>query len=256
MKDVVIRADDLALAYGELVIQHGITFEVARSEVFVIIGGSGSGKSTLMKAMIGLRRPSHGRVYFEGTDFWALDEEERARLMRGFGVLYQSGALWSSMTLEENIGLPLREYTDLSPGEIAEIVRLKLALVGLRGFDRLLPAALSGGMRKRAALARAMALDPQVLYLDEPSAGLDPVTSRHLDDLILSLRDSLGVTFVVVTHELASIFAIAENSVFLDGERKTMLARGDPHELVRSSDNPTVRSFLARGDTARGAAAP
>jgi phospholipid/cholesterol/gamma-HCH transport system ATP-binding protein len=201
-----------------------------------------------MKHLIGLQSPAKGKVFFGGVSLWDAESEERERMMRQFGVLYQSGALWSSMTLAENIALPLGEYTDLSPGEIKEIVSLKLALVGLSGFEDYYPSEISGGMKKRAGLARAMALDPEILFFDEPSAGLDPVSAHLLDDLIIELRDSLGATVVVVTHELASIFAVGNNSVFLDPDTKTMIAVGDPHRLLAESKDPKIRKFLTRGE--------
>jgi phospholipid/cholesterol/gamma-HCH transport system ATP-binding protein len=197
--------------------------------------------------MLGLIKPTFGEILFEGQDFWKLDREEREQMLRRMGVLYQSGALWSSMTLAENVGLILEEYTDFSKHEIREIVSYKLALVGLAGFEDFYPSEISGGMRKRAGLARAMAFDPEILFFDEPSAGLDPISSHRLDDLILELRDSLGATIVVVTHELASIFAIADNSVFLDSETKTMIATGHPKQLLAESSDPKVQEFLKRG---------
>jgi phospholipid/cholesterol/gamma-HCH transport system ATP-binding protein len=193
--------------------------------------------------------PGRGEVYYDGQSFWGAEPDARERMIRRFGVLYQSGALWSSMTLAENVALPLGEYTDLGPADIRDLVSFKLALVGLAGFEDFYPSEISGGMRKRAGLARAMALDPDILFFDEPSAGLDPISSRLLDDLILELRDSLGATVVVVTHELASIFAIGTNSVFLDAEAKTMLATGNPKALLKETSNPTVRRFLTRGES-------
>ena len=243
---IVIR--DLTMAYGSFVIQRDLTFTINRHDIFIIMGGSGCGKSTLLKCMVGLKEPAKGQVILGGTSFWDTEPEARETMMRRFGILYQSGALWSSMTLAENIALPLGEYTDLSPGEISELVSLKLALVGLAGFGDYYPSEISGGMRKRAALARAMALDPEILCFDEPSAGLDPISSKLLDDLILELRDSLGATVVIVTHELASIFTIGNNSVFLDPETKTMIAQGDPKELRDHCSDPKVRNFLSRGE--------
>jgi len=212
------------------------------------MGGSGCGKSTLLRHVIGLKAPAKGDVFYSGQSFWTAEPEERERLMRRFGILYQKGALWSSLTLAENVALSLQQYTDLSPSQIRELTSLKLALVGLAGFEDYYPSEISGGMQKRAGLARAMALDPEILFFDEPSAGLDPVSSRLLDDLILELRDSLGATVVVVTHELASIFAIGTNSVFLDPESKTMIAEGDPKVLLAESHDPKVRQFLTRGE--------
>ena len=185
-------------------------------------------------------------MLYEGEPFWAADDEEREALKERFGVLYQGAALWSSMTLAENVSLPLAEKRGLSPGDEARVARLKLALVGLAGFEDHYPSEISGGMRKRAGLARAMALDPQILYFDEPSAGLDPLSSRRLDDLILELRESAGTTIVLVTHELPSIFELGDNAVFLDAERKTMIAQGKP-ERAAGSPEPKVRAFLARG---------
>jgi phospholipid/cholesterol/gamma-HCH transport system ATP-binding protein len=245
--DIKIEIRDLATAYGSCVVLHDINTRVRRGEVFIIMGGSGSGKSTLLKNMIGLKAPAQGDVLYGGQSFWRSSETEQQVTLRRFGVLFQSGALWSSMTLAENVALPLGEYTELSPQEINDIVRLKLSLVGLKGFDDYLPAELSGGMRKRAALARAMALDPEILFFDEPSAGLDPVNARRLDDLILELRDSLGATIVAVTHDLQSIFAIGDNSIFLDAATHTMRAEGNPLELLKHSNDPYVREFLTRG---------
>ena len=199
-----------------------------------------------MRHMIGLNRPLRGEVLYDGEPLWGGDEQARERLKQRFGVLYQSAALWSSMTLEENVSLPLAERKRLGRAEASEVARLKLALVGLAGFESHYPAEISGGMRKRAGLARAMALDPEILYFDEPSAGLDPLSSRRLDDLILELRDSLGSTIVLVTHELPSIFELGDNAVFLDAERKTMIAQGRPEEL-KHSDEPKVRAFMERG---------
>jgi len=242
-----IRVADLTMAYGDFVIQRDLTFDVARREIFIIMGGSGCGKSTLLRHLIGLIRPAKGDVLFDGTSFWGADDDGRLLMVRRFGVLYQSGALWSSMTLAENVGLPLGEFTDLTPSQIREVSALKLSLVGLGGFEDFYPSEISGGMQKRAGLARAMALDPDILFLDEPSAGLDPVSSRLLDDLILSLRDSLDCTVVAVTHELASIFAIGDNSVYLDAETRTMLTHGNPKTLLAESKDPKIRAFLTRG---------
>jgi phospholipid/cholesterol/gamma-HCH transport system ATP-binding protein len=246
-QDPHIIVKNLTMAYGSLVIQHDLTFTVQRGDIFIIMGGSGCGKSTLLRHLIGLQAPAQGEVFYDGQSFWQLEPAERERMMRRFGVLYQSGALWSSMTLAENIALPLEQYTALSPSRICALVSLKLALVGLAGFEDYYPSEISGGMQKRAGLARAMALDPDILFFDEPSAGLDPITSRLLDDLILELRDSLGTTMVMVTHELPSIFAIADNAVYLDGETKTQLATGDPKALLRDPPDPKIRAFLTRG---------
>lgn len=242
-----ITVRGLTMAYGSFVLQRELDFVIRRGDIFVIMGGSGCGKSTLLRHMIGLVPPAAGSVWYGDDDFWALDPQDRAAIIRRAGVLYQSGALWSSMTLAENVALPLQHYTDLAAGVIAELVSFKLSLVGLAGFESFYPAQLSGGMRKRAALARAIALDPDFLFFDEPSAGLDPISARNLDRLILELRESLGATVVIVTHELASIYAIGTNSVFLDGESRTMLATGNPTTLLRECTHPTVLNFLTRG---------
>ena len=248
MSESHIMIENLTMAYGDFVIQRDLSFTINHGDVFVIMGGSGCGKSTLLKIMIGLKAPAVGDVLYEGKSFWSASDAEREQMSRKFGVLFQSGALWSSMTLAENVALALKQYTDLSAKEIAELCSLKLALVGLAGFEDYYPNEISGGMKKRAALARAIAMDPEILFFDEPSAGLDPISSRLLDNLILELRDSLGATVVVVTHELASIFTIANNSVFLDPDTKTMLASADPKYLRDHSENFKVRNFLLRGE--------
>jgi phospholipid/cholesterol/gamma-HCH transport system ATP-binding protein len=245
-----ITVRDLTMAYGSFVLMRDLNFTVNRGDIFIIMGGSGCGKSTLMKIMVGLKEPAKGQVLYDGVSFWEEDPTERDRIMKRVGILYQNGALWSSMTLAENVALPLEQYTDLSPSEIREVISLKLALVGLAGFEGFYPSEISGGMRKRAGLARAMALDPEILFFDEPSAGLDPVSAHLLDDLILELRESLGATVVVVTHELASIFAVGNNSVFLDPETRAMIASGDPNRLLADSRDPKVRNFLTRGEAA------
>jgi phospholipid/cholesterol/gamma-HCH transport system ATP-binding protein len=242
-----VRVSGLTMAYGSFVLMRDLDFAIRRGSVFIIMGGSGSGKSTLLRHMIGLQEPAKGDIFYGEECFTTAEAADRERMLRRIGVMYQSGALFSSLTLAENIGLPLGEYTDLSPAEIREVAALKLALVGLRGFEDYYPSQISGGMQKRAGLARAIALDPDILYFDEPSAGLDPVTSRRLDDLILELRDSLGATIVVVTHELASIFAIGDDCVFLDPETRTMIASGSPRDLLEHSKDPRVREFLTRG---------
>ena len=248
LQDAHIFVHNLTMAYGSLVIQRDLTFGVQRGDIFIIMGGSGCGKSTLLRHLVGLQAPAQGEVFYDGQSLWQVEPAERERMIRRFGVLYQSGALWSSMTLAENIALPLEQYTDLSPSQIRDMVSLKLALVGLAGFADYYPSEISGGMQKRAGLARAMALDPDILFFDEPSAGLDPVNSRRLDDLILELRDSLGATVVIVTHELASILTIGTNSVFLDADTKTMIAQGDPKKLLAESPDPKVHQFLTRGE--------
>jgi len=237
------------MAYGDFVVQQDLTFTINQGDIFIIMGGSGCGKSTLLRHMVGLKAPAKGSVLYGDISFWDTDEATRARLMRQFGILYQSGALWSSMTLAENIALPLTTYTDLATDAIADIVALKLALVGLSGFEDYFPSEISGGMRKRAGLARAMALDPEILFFDEPSAGLDPISAHLLDELIVEIRESLGATIVIVTHELASIFAISNNAVFLDPEAKTMIAAGDPKEMLNTSKDPRIIRFLTRGES-------
>jgi phospholipid/cholesterol/gamma-HCH transport system ATP-binding protein len=243
-----ITVKDLTMAYGDFVLQRDMNFVVNRGDIFIIMGGSGCGKTTLLRHMVGLKEPARGQVFYGEVSFWESDKEEQERIMRQFGILYQSGALWSSMTLAENIALPLREYTDLNEAAIREIASLKLSLVGLKGFEDFYPSEISGGMRKRAGLARAMALDPEILFFDELSAGLDPISARLLDDLVLEIRESLGATIVVVTHELPSIFAIGNNSIYLDAEAKTIIARGNPKQLLEESRNPIVRRFLTRGE--------
>jgi phospholipid/cholesterol/gamma-HCH transport system ATP-binding protein len=242
-----ISVRGLTMAYGSFVVMHDLTFDVRRGEIFIIMGGSGCGKSTLMRHLIGLLPPAAGQVLYSGQDFTGADEDTRNRMLHKFGVMFQGGALWSSFTLAENVAFPLEEFTDLSAETIREVVSLKLALVGLRGFEEFYPAEISGGMCKRASLARAMALDPEILFFDEPSAGLDPVSARRLDELILRLRDSLGTTVVVVTHELASIFAIADRAIFLDVATRTMGGLGDPRDLRTQSPNENLRLFLNRG---------
>ncbi len=247
-KEAHITVRDLTMAYGAFVLMRDLNFTINRGDIFIIMGGSGCGKSTLLKIIVGLKEPARGEIFFGDTSVWKAGLTVREGIMRRAGILYQYGALWSSMTLAENVALPLETYTDLKPSQIRELVSLKLSLVGLAGFETFYPSEISGGMKKRAALARAIALDPEILFFDEPSAGLDPVSARLLDDLILELRASLGATVVVVTHELASIFSIGNNSVFLDPETKTMIAKGDPKNLLADSNDPKVREFLTRGE--------
>jgi len=242
-----IRVEDLTMAYGDFVIQHDLSFEIDTGDIFIVMGGSGCGKSTLLKHLVGLNKPAKGKIFYGDTNFTDGSTEDRNRILRSFGVLFQSGALWSSMTLAENIMLALDEYTHLSSSDKRDVAALKLALVGLAGYEDFYPSEISGGMQKRAGLARAMALDPAILFCDEPSAGLDPLSARRLDDLILELRDSLGTTFVIVTHELSSIFAIGSNSVFLDPVSRTAIAHGNPTTLRDSSEDSRVREFLTRG---------
>ena len=243
-----ITVKDLTMAFGSFVLMRDLNFAINRGDVFIIMGGSGCGKSTLLRHLIGLIEQARGNIFYGDENFTKAEPAQRQELVRRMGVLFQTGGLWSSMTLAENIGMLLEEYTDLKPAEIREVASLKLALVGLKGFEDYYPSQISGGMQKRAGLARAMALDPEVLFFDEPSAGLDPISSRLLDELILELRDSLGATVVVVTHELASIFTIGNNSVFLDPDAKTMTASGDPKELLEHCPDPKVRAFLRRGE--------
>ncbi len=248
-----ITVSDLTMAYGGHVVMEGVTFTVRERDVFIIMGGSGSGKSTLLRHLVGLHEPAGGRIRYQGASagLWEMPPEERQRALRRVGVLYQGGALWSSMTLAENVALPLQEFADVTAEQVAALASLKLGLVGLAGFGDYYPSEISGGMKKRAGLARAIALDPDILFFDEPSAGLDPVSSRSLDDLILELRDSLGATIVVVTHELSSIFAIGDDSVFLDASSRAVIARGDPKRLLAESKDPRVLAFLTRGERTR-----
>ncbi len=243
-----ITVRDLTMAYGSYVLMRDMSFTVNRGDVFIIMGASGSGKSTLLRHLIGLNQPARGSIYYKEEDFTAADPSRRERLLRNVGVLFQGGALWSAMTLSENVGLLLEEYTDLTAAEIRQVASLKLALVGLKGFEDYYPSQISGGMQKRAGLARAIALDPSILFFDEPSAGLDPISARRLDELILNLRDSLGMTAVVVTHDLASIFAIGTNSIYLDVPSRAITASGPPKELLAHTQDPTLRSFLTRGE--------
>jgi phospholipid/cholesterol/gamma-HCH transport system ATP-binding protein len=243
-----IRVEGLECRYGDTVVLTGVSFAVREGELFFVIGGSGCGKSTLLRHLIGLQKPARGTVRYGGEDFTNADLAARRNLLKTFGVLYQNAALWSSMTLRENVALPLEQYTTLNRREREEIVSLKLAQVGLAGYEEFFPAELSGGMRKRAGLARALALDPRIVFFDEPSAGLDPVTSRKLDELVLQIRETLGTTMVIVSHELASIFALADRVIMLDHEARGIIAEGRPRELAAASDDPRVREFLTRGD--------
>ena len=245
----VIEVQGLDIGYDDIPVMKDLSFIVNKGDIFIVMGVSGCGKSTLLKSMIGLKAPSRGKILYYAKSFWDEEETERQKMMRHFGVLYQSGALWSSLTVGENVALPLQIYTKLSKQKIQEVVASKLLLVDLEEHKDSYPSQLSGGMCKRASLARAISLDPDIIYFDEPSAGLDPINSRKLDDLILKLRDSLGATFVVVTHELASIFAIGNNSVFLDEISKTIIATGDPKVLLTNSKDSRVTQFLTRGKT-------
>jgi phospholipid/cholesterol/gamma-HCH transport system ATP-binding protein len=243
-----IQISQLTMAYGSFIIQRDLDFAINRGDIFVIMGGSGCGKSTLLRHMLGLISPASGDVLYNGRNFTRASAAEQDVMRRRWGISYQSGGLFSAMTLAENISLPLQLYSAYQAADIAEIVAYKLALVGLDGYQDYYPSEISGGMCKRAALARAIALDPEILFFDEPSAGLDPISSRLLDNLIVQLKESTGATVVMVTHELASIFEIATNSVYLDADSRTMLAYGDPRELRDHSEQPVVRQFLARGD--------
>jgi phospholipid/cholesterol/gamma-HCH transport system ATP-binding protein len=244
--DSKLTVEGLSVGFGEIVVQHDVSFKVAPGSIFAIMGGSGCGKSTLLRAMIGLLRPSAGTYRVDAEDYWAASEERRAEIDQRFGVLFQSAALWSSMTTAENVALPLRMLTALDEASIAALVRVKLALVGLGGADEVMPSDLSGGTRKRAGLARALALDPEILFFDEPSAGLDPISSKRLDDLIRELRDGFGSTIVLVSHELPSLFGICDDGIFLDAETKTVIARGAPQALKDECTHPTVHAFMNR----------
>lgn len=242
-----LRVSNLTVAFGPRIIQRDLSFSVRQGSIFAIMGGSGCGKSTVLRAMIGLLRPSSGSITVDGEDYWTVSEKRRAEMRRRFGVLFQSGALWSSMTVAENVALPLQMFTPLPSDSIDVLVKLKLSFVGLSTAAAKMPAELSGGMRKRAALARALALDPEILFFDEPSAGLDPITSNRLDELIQELSRGLGATVVIVSHELPSLFGICDDGVFLDAESKTAIAHGSPRILRDSCVHPSVRAFMTRG---------
>lgn len=249
-KENMIKVQDLTIGYGERIVMENLNFSISAGEIVCIMGGSGCGKSTLLKHLIGLYEPMKGDIFIRNRSIVTASEEEKKEIMRSFGVTYQGGALFGSMTVAENVELPLREYTDLSPDERMEVVRKKLELVGLANFGDFMPSELSGGMRKRAGLARALALDPDLLFFDEPSAGLDPLSSADLDRLILNLRDTIGATVVVITHELDSIFAIGDRGLMLDKARRTIVADGSPEYLLKNCDDPWVRDFLNRGGLA------
>ena len=244
--DLKFQVAGLAFGYDEKIVQRDINFNVRVRSIFAIMGGSGCGKSTLMKTMTGLLRPAAGSIHFQREDYWSVSEQRREEIGRRFGVVFQTGALWSSMTVAENVALPMRMFTHLDNASVKALTRLKLALVGLDMASSIMPSELSGGMRRRVGIARAMALDPDVLFLDEPSAGLDPIAAKRLDDLILDLRDGFGVTVIMVSHELPSLLGICDDGVFLDAEAKTAIAWGSPRSLLENNEQPEVRAFMHR----------
>jgi phospholipid/cholesterol/gamma-HCH transport system ATP-binding protein len=246
MNNKIIRVNNLTVRYGSLEVLNNVSFEINRGEIFVIVGGSGCGKSTLLRQLIGLEVPSSGDIFIDDVDFLAVDKKSRKEILRKFGVLFQSGGLFASMTLAENIKLVLGEYTDLNDEEMNEVVDIKLASVGLSGFREYYPAEISGGMKKRAALARAMALDPDILFFDEPSSGLDPLTSASLDKLINEINKIFGTTMIIVTHDLASIKTISQRIIMLDKSVRGILAEGTPQYLTGLKDKPNVYNFFNR----------
>ncbi|MBP5429589.1 MAG: ATP-binding cassette domain-containing protein [Elusimicrobiaceae bacterium] len=246
-QDPMIRVKNLSIGYDGKVIMKDLSFDISKGDIFIIMGGSGCGKSTLLRTLTGLIPAQSGQIWIQGIDFINTNSKEKLEIMKHSGILYQSGALFSSMTLAENVALPLQQYTSYSQDKISQIVAFKLALVGLSGYEDYYPSEISGGMRKRAGLARALALDPEIVYFDEPSAGLDPVSSKNLDDLILEINRTLGTTIIVVTHELSSIFSIGKNSIFLDKTVRTISAKGNPNELLKNPPNQQVYEFLTRG---------
>lgn len=243
----MIEVKNLTMGYGSFVLQQNADFVVNKGDIFIIMGGSGCGKSSMLRVLTGLLPPLAGDVVIDGINITKASTVQLEKIRKKSGILYQGGALFSSMTLAENIALPLQQYSSYSTAEIKELAALKLSLVGLAGFDDFYPAEISGGMKKRAGLARALALDPEIVYFDEPSAGLDPISSRNLDDLIIEINRSLGTTIVVVTHELASIFSIGTNSIFLDPVSKSISAKGNPHDILKNPPNQEVLEFLTRG---------
>jgi phospholipid/cholesterol/gamma-HCH transport system ATP-binding protein len=245
--ETIIRTENLSIGYGHKVIMRDLTFDIPKGDIFIIMGGSGCGKSTLLRTLTGLIPAHTGRIWIQEKDFINARPKEKLEIIKRSGILYQGGALFSSMTLAENVALPLQQYTAYRRDKIEQIVSFKLALVGLAGYEDYYPSEISGGMRKRAGLARALALDPEIVYFDEPSAGLDPVSSKNLDDLILEINKTLGTTIIVVTHELASIFAIGKNSIFLDKTTQTISARGNPAALLENPPNEQIYEFLTRG---------
>lgn len=242
-----IEVKNLTVAYGNKIVQSKLDFTVKEQDIFMIMGPSGCGKSSLLRVLMGLLAPSVGSVIYDGIDFWAQSEDKQKEILHSVGVMFQSGALWTSRTLAENVAIPLEYYTQLTKKQIQDVVRYKLSQVGLSGYEDYYPSEISGGMRKRAGIARAMALDPKYVFFDEPSAGLDPISAAQLDELILKLRDSLGMTMLIVSHELASIFAIANNSVVLSTKDKTMIAQGNPKDLLETGSEE-VQTFLRRGE--------
>jgi phospholipid/cholesterol/gamma-HCH transport system ATP-binding protein len=245
-KSSIIKVRDLVVGYGVETVLENISFDVEEGEIFIVLGGSGCGKSTLLKHMIGLMKPISGRIYIDGDNISDCDEATFKKILRKIGVLYQSAALFGSMTIAENVSLPIKEYTDLLQKSVDTLVKMKLKMVNLNGYENHLPSEISGGMRKRAGLARAMALNPKILFFDEPSAGLDPVTSVELDNLIIHLNKSLGTTMVIVTHELQSIFNVAHRVIMLDKQTKGIIAEGNPKYLKDHSGDPSVRNFFNR----------
>lgn len=243
----IIQAKNLSIGYDDNTVMKDLNFEIQKGDIFVIMGGSGCGKSTLLRTLTGLIPIQKGDVFIQDINLKKATESQKKELMKHSGILYQSGALFSSMTLAENIALPLQLYTQNTAQQIKDIVAFKLALVGLAGFEDYYPSQISGGMRKRAGLARALALNPEIVYFDEPSAGLDPVSSKNLDDLILQINETLGTTIIIVTHELLSIFGIGKNSIFLDNTIQTISAKGNPKELLKNPPNERVYEFLTRG---------
>jgi phospholipid/cholesterol/gamma-HCH transport system ATP-binding protein len=242
----LLAVDQLEMRFGERLIQTGVSFSVEKGQIFAIMGGSGCGKSTLLKHMVGLLPPAAGSVRYDGIDYWASDDAQRAALRARFGMLFQSAALWSSMTILENVCMPLEQHTTLDAAARERRAREALEWVALEKFADFYPADLSGGMKKRAGLARAIAAEPPLLFLDEPSAGLDPISSKRLDDLVLEIRERTGAAVVFVSHELPSLFAIADDGIFLDADSKHPIAHGSPRALRDTAEHPTVRAFLRR----------